>query len=168
MVDSWPTRCAGGCSSISSLGVALLGTIRGGESWSSQSCWSRAAVGVCSQRGSPPRAGGLQAICIGSSVGAHVRLSCFRIGTRGTRPIRASRIPKQDPSSLSQGTCRFTKIPRKASPGLFALAAISRGVSYGATTMIWFGVSAPEVIVRPPASRAALKPDAAGGVARST
>src|SRR5437773_8359258 len=38
---------------------------------------------------------------------------------------------------------------------------------YGPTTMIWFWVSCPVVIVSPPGRRACLNPEAAGGVGRS-
>src|SRR5687767_5637746 len=61
------------------------------------------------------------------------------------------------------------KEPGDLLPGLLVLRFdFLAAVRYGATMIIWFCVSAPVVIVRPPASKAALKPDAAGGVARST
>ena len=49
-----------------------------------------------------------------------------------------------------------------------SLESWSVELSYGATTMIWFCVSVPVVMVRPPGSKAGLNPLAAGGVARTT
>jgi len=61
------------------------------------------------------------------------------------------------------------KSPGISPPGSWYLRLTSRRSPYiVVTTMIWFAVSVPVLIVNPPANNAGLKPLAAGGVARNT